>query len=105
MAARPIAAIMMGAAVCWTPQAELELEAPVAPAGLVVLMVVLPTVVTKVVEPEVTVLRTGAVETAEPDPLPPALPVAPPAAPKMVLEPMVEPPETTGTVEMGVAPD
>jgi hypothetical protein len=78
MAARPTAAIMMGAAVCWTPKAELE--APLEPAALV-LMVVLPTVVAKVVEPEVTVLRTGAVETAEEDPFPPALPVAVPAAP------------------------
>lgn len=57
-AARPAAAMKRGIAVACTPRAELLVE------EALVLMVVLPTVVAKVDEPEVTVLTTGEVETA-----------------------------------------
>lgn len=68
------------------------------------LMVVLPTVLVKVEEPEVMVLTIADVETATEEPL--ALPPDPPlAAPKMVVEPTVEPPEVTADVAMGVALD
>jgi hypothetical protein len=47
------------------------LDAPLDAPDALVLMVVLPTVVVKVVEPEVTVLKIGAVVAAVDDPLAP----------------------------------
>jgi hypothetical protein len=73
----------MGIAVACAPRPELleDDELPPAAAALLVgetleLMVVLPTVVAKVEEPEVTVLTTAAVETAVelPETLAPAAP-------------------------------
>jgi hypothetical protein len=73
----------MGIAVAWAPSPELLEDDELPPEPLPVeealaLTVVLPTVVAKVEEPEVTVLTTAAVETAvEFPPEPPAPPAAP----------------------------
>jgi hypothetical protein len=77
----------MGAAVCCAAQPELpdelldELppEPPVAEPEALVLRVVLPTVLVKVDEPDVTVVRTASVETADDELFPPE-PPAPPTA-------------------------
>lgn len=50
---------------------DAPLDAPLAAPDALVLIVVLPTVVVKVDEPEVTVLKIGAVVAATDDPLPP----------------------------------
>lgn len=81
-AARPAATMKMGAAVCCAAQPELledeELEAPVTALEALELMVVEPAVLVKVDEPDVTVVKTAAVETADevpfPEPAPPAAP-------------------------------
>lgn len=81
-AASPAAAMKMGIAVACAPSAELleddELppEPPPADDEALALMVLLPSVVVKVVEPELTVLTIAEVEIADPfpDPAPPAAP-------------------------------
>jgi hypothetical protein len=103
----------MGAAVCCAAaQAELLAElpplpplVPLVPLGLP-LMVVLPAVLTIVDEPDVMVVRTGAVVTADDVPFPPDE-LFPPDEPTVVEK--VDPPlvttDTTGAVVTGVAPD
>jgi hypothetical protein len=66
-AARPAAAMKMGIAVACAPRPELlddELPPALPVEETFALMVVLPMVLTKVEEPEVTVLTIAAVETA-----------------------------------------
>ncbi len=73
----------MGAAVCCVAQAELLdelLDPPVVEPEALVLRVMLPTVLAKVDEPDVMVVRTAEVEIADDEPLPPG-PPAPAAAP------------------------
>lgn len=81
-AASPAAAMKMGIAVACAPSAELLEDDELPPEPLPAddeasaLIVLLPTVVAKVEEPEVTVLTIAEVEMADPfpDPAPPASP-------------------------------
>lgn len=110
-AARPAATMMIGTAVCWVPKPELvdevlldEVLSPELVDDSLVLRVELPTVLVKVDEPDVTVVRTGTSETDEELSVADDFSSVEPAVVVKVDEPLVTT-DSTEPVVAGVTPD